>query len=334
MNNYKFDDTELNRKINEYNAIFNNNNDNNNINNHINNNNYNNKDRIQKVKKNNNVYNQNINNNNTNNFISYDCPSSDYINLSEIEREYDIYISNLKLKLSKEREERKKKEEEAMMIQHRLTLLKNQEQSKLVQMKKVKQNIDRIINNRKKTQEKLSEKLIEKKNLKNNINTSWARATCPDSQIKKNISCSSFSHKTNRSNNIMSNSQSHFHNSKNKNSKNNDLEKNSENSSDKRKENKKEKNPKIKNEKNSIENSDLKKRINNSELRLNSVGNKQLFKLQLIEKLKKDEEEKKMLEQEIAKIEEEEKMLLIKLGNRGVNINIENIDNNNIEEYD
>ena len=220
-----------------------------------------------------------------------------------------------------------------MMIQHRLTLLKNQEQSKLVQMKKVKQNIDRIINNRKKTQEKLNEKLIEKKNLKNNhINTSWARPTCPDSQIKKNISCSSFSHKTNRSNNnnILSNSQSHFHNSKNKNNKNNDLDKNSENS-EKRKENKKDKNPKIKNEKNSIENSDFKKRINNSELRLNSVENKQLFKLQLIEKLKKDEEEKKMLEQEIAKIEEEEKMLLIKLGNRGVNINI---DNNNIEEYD
>ena len=47
-----------------------------------------------------------------------------------MENEYDAYISNLKIQLSKERAERKKKEEEAIFIQHRLILLKNQEQSK------------------------------------------------------------------------------------------------------------------------------------------------------------------------------------------------------------
>ncbi len=316
--NFKLDDTELNNKIKEYNAVYNNNNFNN-ITNNINNCNI-------KVKKNNSVYKKinNNNSNNSNNFISYDCPSSDYINLSQIENEYDKYISNLKLKLSKEREESKKKEEEAMLIKHRLTLLKNQEQSKLLQMKKVKQNIDRIINNRKKTQEKLNEKLIEKKNSKNSINTSWARATCQDSQINKKINCSSLSQKANRSINLKSNSQYNYRNLNiNDNEINYDLDKNNESSGKKRKNEK--------NEKYSIDNSDLNKRINNADLRLNSEENKQFFKLQLIEKLKKDEEEKKMLEKEIAEIEEEEKMLLIKLGKRGVNLNF---DNNNIEEND
>ncbi len=172
-------------------------------------------------------------------------------------------------------------------------------------MKKVKQHIDRIINNRKKSQEKLNEKLIEKKNLKNINNTSWIGVDSSDSQIKKNISYSNFSRKSNKSSKLMSNSQSNFHNSKYKKY---DFDKNNETP----KKNMKEK----KYVKNTIDNSDLKKRINNVNLKLNSNDNKKLFKQQLIEKLKQDEEEKRMLEEEIAKIEEEEKMLLIKLGQR------------------
>ena len=46
--------------------------------------------------------------------------TSENINLTDIENEYDTYISNLKLKLNQEREERKKKEEEFILIHHRL----------------------------------------------------------------------------------------------------------------------------------------------------------------------------------------------------------------------
>ena len=322
-NNLYYDDAELSNKINEYNQLYNNNDHfrdfiNNNIN--INNNNYNKdqKTKYIKEKKNNNIVNKNKN---INNFIFYDSPSSDFINLSEIENEYDTYISNLKVQLSKERDERKKKEKEAMTIHHRLTLLKNQEQKKLLEVKKVKQHIDRIINNRKKSQEKFNEKLIEKKNLKNINNTSWIGVASSDSQIKKNISCSNFSRKSNKFN-LMCNSQSNFHNSKYKKY---DFDKNNETP----RKNMKEK----KYVKNTIDNSDLKKRINNVDLKLNSNNNKKLFKQQLIEKLKQDEEEKRMLKEEIAKIEEEEKMLLIKLGQRRT-YNDNNKTRYNNEEYD
>ena len=316
-NNLRYEDEELNNKINDYNQIYNNNFDNNLINL---NDNYDNKKKAQKNKKEkplNYLINKNKNIN-INNFLQNDSPSYEHSNPQEIENEYDIYISKLKNQLIKERNERKKKEEEAIMIHHRLTLLKNQEQSKLIQLKKIKMHIDRIINNRIKSQEKLKEKLIEKNyNSKNKGNISWMG---DNSQIKKNISCSNFSRKSNKSNNIMSSSQSNFYVSTFKNF---DFEKNNDSSGKKIKEKKF--------EKNTIDNADLNNMNNNFNNQKNTNDNKQLLKLQLMEKIRQDEEEKKRLEEEIAKIEEEEKNILLKLENR--NLNNENNFSYNIKEY-
>ena len=203
----------------------------------------------------------NDNNNISQVMANLNIPSSENIKLAEIEYEYDTYISNLKLKLNQEREERKKKEEEFILIQHRLIKLKNQEKSKILQLKNIKEHIDRIINNRIKSQEKLNEKLIEKRNIYkiNNTNTSWIGMT-----------------NSNFYNKSMSKSQNNFYNLK---LKNNEIKK------DEQKNNKKD------------------------------------FKQTLLEKIKKDEEEKKKIEEEIAKIEEEEKKLLNQLLNTKSNIN-------------
>ena len=144
--NYDKNEEELNNKIKEYKEVYNNN--------HFNN------------------YNEN---NNNQILTKNEIPSSGNINLTDIENEYDTYITNLKLKLNQEREERKKKEEEFVIIQHRLIVLKNQEKSKILQLRNIKEHIDRIINNRIKSQEKLNETLIEKRNANRNTNTniSW-----------------------------------------------------------------------------------------------------------------------------------------------------------------
>ena len=220
-------DEQLNKRIKEYKEIYNNNNmpyynDNNNINNAM---------------------------------TNLNIPSSENIKLAEIEYEYDNYISNLKLKLNQEREERKKKEEEFVLIQHRLIKLKNQEKSKILQLKNVKEHIDKIINNRIKSQEKLNEKLNEKRNTYklNNTNSSLVGLT-----------------NSNYYNKSMNKSQNNFCNLK-------------------------------------LKNHEIKKD--------EQKNNKKDFKQTLLEKIKKDEEEKKRIEEEIAKIEEEEKNLLNQLLN-------------------
>jgi len=220
-------DEQLNKRIKEYKEIYNNNNmpyynDNNNINQVM----------------------PNLN-----------LPSAENINLAEIEYEYDTYISNLKLKLNQEREERKKKEEEFVLIQHRLIKLKNQEKSKILQLKNIKEHIDKIINNRIKSQEKLNEKLSEKRytSKNNNTSSSWLGIT-----------------NSNYNNKSMSKSQNNFYSVKSK-------------------------------------NTDIKKDESNN--------NKKGFKQTLLEKIKKDEEEKKRIEDEIAKIEEEENKLMNQLLN-------------------
>ena len=225
-------DAQLNKRIKEYKEIYNNNNmpyynDNNNINQVM----------------------PNLN-----------LPSAENINLAEIEYEYDTYISNLKLKLNQEREERKKKEEEFVLIQHRLIKLKNQEKSKILQLKNIKEHIDKIINNRIKSQEKLNEKLSEKRytSKNNNTSSSWLGIT----------------NSNNYNNKSMSKIQNNFYNLK---LKNNEIKK------DEQKNNKKD------------------------------------FKQTLLEKIKKDEEEKKRIEDEIAKIEEEENKLMNQLLNTKTN---------------
>ena len=153
-NDVKYDknEEELNKKIKEYKEVY-----------------YNNQ--IPK-------YNENCNNNNQI-LEKNNIPSSENVNLTDVENEYDTYISNLKIKLNQEREERRKKEEEFILIQHRLIVLKNQEKSKILQLRNIKQHIDKIINNRIKSQEKLNEKLTEKRNTYKNTNTnlSWIGKT-------------------------------------------------------------------------------------------------------------------------------------------------------------
>ena len=161
-----------------------------------------------KIKEYKEVYNDNVKNpysNNNNQIFSKNIiPSSENINLTDIENEYDTYITNLKLKLNQEREERKKKEEEFMSIHHRLIVLKNQEKSKILQLKNMKQHIDKIINNRIKLQEKLNEKLIEKRNTNKstNANTNF-------------IELNNFNDYNNSKS--LSKSQNNFHNTKQKN---------------------------------------------------------------------------------------------------------------------
>ena len=146
LDNNNNNDEELNRRLKEYKEIFNNN---------------------------------QIANYNYNIFSKNNIQTSENINLTEMEYEYDSYIANLKMKLNQEREERKKKEEEFVLIQHRLIVLKNQENSKILQLKNIKQHIDKIINNRIQSQEKLNEKLTEKRNAdkKTNINASLIGTT-------------------------------------------------------------------------------------------------------------------------------------------------------------
>ena len=113
-NNLNFEDEELNNKIKEYNQIYNNNSNNNknyldnNNNININSNKFNYKSEIknnfQKNKNQNNINTQkqpyyinknNKNNNNNNYLLSKDSPSTfnEFLNLSEMENEYDSYIS-------------------------------------------------------------------------------------------------------------------------------------------------------------------------------------------------------------------------------------------------
>ena len=226
--NYDKNEEELNNKIKEYKEVYNNN--------HFNN------------------YNEN---DNKQILIKNDIPSSGNINLTDIENEYDTYITNLKLKLNQEREERKKKEEEFVIIQHRLIVLKNQEKSKILQLRNIKEHIDRIINNRIKSQEKLNETLIEKRNANRNNNTNISGFGTSNSNYVNN-------------NKSMSKSQNNFCNLK-------------------------------------LKNIELNKKEENK--------NKKDFKQILLEKIKKDEEEKKKIEEEIAKIEEEENKLLFELSN-------------------
>ena len=116
-NNSGYDDIELNNKINEYNQIYNDykdeniwnngNNFNKNQNNIINNNEnisikeQKNKNRKEKKLNSNNTNFKNKKINISNNHFSYDNPSLDFENLSQIENDYDAYISNLKMKLLK-----------------------------------------------------------------------------------------------------------------------------------------------------------------------------------------------------------------------------------------
>ena len=230
----------------------------------------------------------------------YQYPES--IDIEAMENQYNLYINELKKKLFEAKNERRKKEEEAMLIQHRLTVLKNQEQSKLVEFEKVKEQIGKIINNRVKAEENMKIKLEERKYFKKSIGP-WGKT--PSTAIKKNKTMRNFLNKR-KKNKFMNNSQKDFYRPKKLNVFT--LEQNNEKIND---------NYNCSNIANKNKSIDL----NNIDLNMfkslnkNGINDKKLFKKQLIEKLKQDEEEKKKIESEIAKIEEEENKILNQINN-------------------
>lgn len=241
-----------------------------------------------------------INKNMTNNLKPPQVSDYQYpelIDIEAMENQYNTYINELKKKLFEAKNERRKKEEEAMQIQHRLTVLKNQEQSKLVEFEKVKEQIGKIINNRFKAEENMKIKLEERKYFKKNISP-WGKTPSPP--IKKTKTMRNFLNKR-RKNKFMHNSQKDFYRPKKFN--NFSLEQNNEKIND---------NYNFSNIANKNKSIDL----NNIDLNMfkslskSGINAKKLFKWQLIEKLKQDEEEKKKIESEIAKIEEEENKIL------------------------
>ena len=230
----------------------------------------------------------------------YQYPES--IDIEAMENQYNLYINELKKKLFEAKNERRKKEEEAMLIQHRLTVLKNQEQSKLVEFEKVKEQIGKIINNRVKAEENMKIKLEERKYFKKSIGP-WGKT--PSTAIKKNKTMRNFLNKR-KKNKFMNNSQKDFYRPKKLNVFT--LEQNNEKIND---------NYNCSNIANKNKSIDL----NNIDLNMfkslskSGINDKKLFKKQLIEKLKQDEEEKKKIESEIAKIEEEENKILNQINN-------------------
>lgn len=214
-----------------------------------------------------------------------------------LDNEYNSYINQLKNKFIKVKVERRKKEEEATAIQHRITVLKNKEQSKIQQFKKMKGHINKILNNRIKIQDNLKLKLKERMNYKNkeSINNVKAKEFVP-SYKRKLVNTNLI--KKPKQDNFIFNQNKFYH-------------------------------PEIDNpdfeEKNAINidnfniNDDIVYDDNIYNIDNNSNNNIKFFKQKLIEKIRQDEEEKKRIEIEIAKIEEEENKLLNKFNNNKVN---------------
>ena len=290
-----------NSKKNEYNAINNNNTIylNNNKSNSYSINNSNNVNITEKTSniksenKSNKVSNKNIFNSNINNHPNtYESPSSpESTNIPLMDKnDYNSHINNLKAKLSKTRAERRKKEEEAVTIQHRLTLLKNKEQAKILQFKNMKGHINKILNNRNKVQENLKIKLEERNNFKNRLDNKFGKNNY-FSESKRNIKNKNYTNKPKKNKNNVTSSQNNIHPLKLDNF---DLEK---------------KNDKIDINIGNFNMDDDKININNNN-DYNIKDSIRAFKDKLIKKIKQDEEEKKRIEKEIAKIEEEENKLL------------------------
>ena len=314
-NNLRYEDVDLNKKIGEYNNIYNNNSINININksknsnslsksinsNNKNINSINEKEQTKSIK----IDNKIKNNLNINNFAP-GCDKFSILQLSDLssrENQYNLYINDLKTQLLKARAERKKKEKEAALIYHRLTKLKNKEQSKLLQFKKMEAYLNKILNNREKAKENLIIKMKERNKFKSMVNSSMSSGF-PLYNIKKNLTSTNF-FKQSKRNNFMNKSQKNFYRNK---LDNNDFDDRNQNNN-------------INIDKINIDNFNIEDDDNNNKdiniiKNNNSKDTIQIFKQKLIEKIKKDEEEKKRIEDEIAKIEEEENNLLNKFNKK------------------
>ena len=287
-NNLGNESSDLNNRINENYSNFKNNSLN------LNNNNINTSDNDKTPKKIQKRIPQKVNNNlKPPQITDYEYPE---IDITSMENQYNIYINHLKMKLAEAKNERRKKNEEAILIQHRLTLLKNQEQIKLLEFERIKEQISKILNNRIQAQKNMKRKLQERKYFKNSIGP-WGKNH--STSIKKNKTISNLFN-TRKKNRFMNSSQKDFYRPKKL--KNFTIEQNNDEIKD------------------NINFKTINKSIDLNILDINMLKNlskspindKKLFRKQLIEKLKQDEEEKKRIEDEIAKIEEEENNLLNK----------------------
>ena len=310
-NNFRYDNPDINNKKSEYNIIKNNNSitfnnikskdsdaisSSNNINN-INENTQNIKTEIKSNKKSD----KSIFNSNRSNYpvtLGTPPPNPEKFNTPLMDNEFNSHINILKAKLSKTRAERRKREEEAVIIQHRLTVLRNKEQAKILQFKNMKGHINKILNNRNKVQENLKIKINERNNYKNRLSSKpKPRKVNYLSEKKRNIKTNNNKNYSNIKNNIkknvMTSSQNNIHPLKLSNF-NFDLEQKSD---------------KIDSNMDNINIDDDKTNVIKSN-DYNIKDSIKSFKEKLIRKIKQDEEEKKRIEKEIAKIEEEENKIL------------------------
>lgn len=300
-NNLRYKDIEFNYKKNDDNQKYNNrlhlniNKDKNNL--YVNKSNNNismSTNSLNKKIQKNKIDSQNINKNEKN--IPKSLGNSKFPELTNkvmVDNGYNSYIDRLKNKLSITRAERRKKEEEATAIQHRITVLKNKEQSKIQQFKKMKGHINKILNNRLKIQDDLKLKLNEKNNYKNKAFINYVPKRKCFSSTKRNLKNTNYNHNSKNNKNIYTNKQ------------------NIENSLTEQKTEKNDIN---------IDNFNIEDDIvNDNNIEKNSNDNIKILKQKLIEKIKQDEEEKKRIEIEIAKIEEEENKLLCKFNSNKMN---------------
>ena len=206
------------------------------------------------------------------------------LNLSAINDEYDLQISNLKAQLLIAKEERKKTENEYYLIKHRLTKLKNQEITNNLNFQNIKYRFKLILKNRTESNKKISDtftkyKPKKLKNLNPIINNYFLT-----SQKSNNISNNKS--KTEKKqikthNNFYSGLKEKIPNDDGNNKFNMD---------------------------NTI---DYNINSNQNENDFNEEDlEKNLIKKKILEKLKEDQEEKRKIEEEIKKIEEEELLLI------------------------
>jgi hypothetical protein len=163
------------------------------------------------------------------------------INITRLNEEYDAYIQQLKKQIQYAREERKNSELLVKNMEHRITLLQNQEKYVTLQFQNAKQKIEQILINRSKAEDELRKSMLKRK-AKNSMNNSYY-----SNKNRKNI------------------------------------------------------------ENKGKSNSYKKQSLNNNNY---YDEEKEKLKISLIEKLKKDEKERRRIENEIAEIERQEIELL------------------------
>ena len=94
------------------------------------------------------------------------------INITRLNEEYDAYIQQLKKQIQYAREERKNSELLVKNMEHRITLLQNQEKYVNLQFQNAKQKIEQILINRSKAEDELRKSMLKRK-AKNSMNNSY-----------------------------------------------------------------------------------------------------------------------------------------------------------------